>query len=100
MNMPEIGAKATNQQDVFSKATDIFLEQEVFPIAKSYRPEKTELHGSDIIVNFKKFRNDKYFISGLRRIEDAYAKDFTLCLMCSEKKPIDCHRYFLISKAL
>lgn len=100
MNMPEIGAKATNQQDVFSKATDIFLEQEVFPIAKSYRPEKTELHGSDIIVDFKKFRNDKYFISGLRRIEDAYAKDFTLCLMCSEKKPIDCHRYFLISKAL
>lgn len=100
MHMPEIGAKASNQQDVFSKASDIFFEQEVFPIAKSYRPEKTELLGSDEIVNFQKFRHDEYFTSGLKRIEDAYNKDFTLCLMCSEKKPMDCHRYFLISKAL
>ncbi len=100
MNMPEIGAKANSEQEVFSKASDIFFEQEVFPIAKSYRPEKTELLGSDEIVDFRKFRHDEHFISGLKRIEDAYDKGFTLCLMCSEKKPMDCHRYFLISKAL
>lgn len=100
MNMPEIGAKANSQQEVFSKASDIFFEQEVFPIAKSYRPEKTELLSSDEIVDFNKFRHDEYFISGLKRIEDAYDKNYTLCLMCSEKKPMDCHRYFLISKAL
>ena len=98
--MPEIGAKADSQQEVFSKASDIFFELEVFPIAKSYRPEKTELAGSDEIVDFNKFRHDEHFTSGLKRIEDAYDKDFTLCLMCSEKKPMDCHRYFLISKAL
>lgn len=100
MNMPEIGAKASSQQEVFSKASDIFFEQEVFPIAKSYRPEKTELLSSDEIVDFRKFRHDEYFISGLKRIEDAYDKNYTLCLMCSEKKPMDCHRYFLVSKAL
>ena len=100
MNMPEIGAKASSQQEVFSKASDIFFEQEVFPIAKSYRPEKTELLGSDEIVDFRKFRHDEHFISGLKRIENAYDKNFTLCLMCSEKKPMDCHRYFLVSKAL
>lgn len=103
MNMPEIGAKVNSQQDVFSKASDIFFENEVsnvFPIPKSYRPEKTELLGSDEIVDFRKFRHNEYFTSGLKRIEDAYDKDFTLCLMCSEKKPMDCHRYFLISKAL
>lgn len=100
MNMPEIGAKASSQQEVFSKAADIFFEQEVFPIAKSYRPEKTELLGSDEIVDFRKFRHDEHFESGLKRIEDAYDKDYTLCLMCSEKKPMDCHRYFLVSKAL
>ncbi len=100
MNMPEIGAKANSQQEVFSKAADIFFEQEVFPIAKSNRPERTELLSTDEIVDFNKFRHDKYFISGLKRIEYAYGKNFTLCLMCSEKKPIDCHRYFLISKAL
>ncbi len=100
MNMPEIGAKANNEQEVFSMASDIFFEQSVFPIAKSNRPEKTVLLGSEEIVDFRKFRHDEYFISGLKRIEDAYAKGFTLCLMCSEKRPMDCHRYFLISKAL
>lgn len=100
MNMPEIGAKANSGQEVFSKASDIFFEQSVFPIAKSNRPEKTELFDSDEIVDFRKFRHDEYFISGLKRIEDAYDKGFTLCLMCSEKKPMDCHRYFLVSKAL
>lgn len=98
--MQEIGAKANSGQEVFSKASDIFFEQSVFPIAKSNRPEKTELLGSDEIVDFRKFRHDEYFISGLKRIEDAYDKGFTLCLMCSEKKPMDCHRYFLVSKAL
>lgn len=100
MNMPEIGAKADSEQEVFSKASDIFFEQSVFPIAKSNRPEKTELLGSDEIVDFRKFRHDECFIGGLKRIEDAYDKGFTLCLMCSEKKPMDCHRYFLVSKAL
>lgn len=56
INMPEIGAKASSQQDVFSRASDIFFENEVFPIAKSYRPEKTKLLGSEEIVDFHKFR--------------------------------------------
>lgn len=100
MNMPEIGAKANSQQKVFSKASEIFFEHEVFPVAKSYRPDKTELLDFEEIVDFRKFRCDEYFLSGLKRIENAYSKDFVLCLMCSEKKPMDCHRYFLISKAL
>lgn len=100
VNMPEIGAKADGRQDVFSKASDIFFEKEVFPIAKTYRPEKTELLCDEEIVDFYKFRNDERFIGGLKRIENAYDKNFTLCLMCSEKQPMDCHRYFLISKAL
>lgn len=100
INMPEFGAKVDSWQEVFSKASDIFFEKEIFPIAKSYRPEKTELLASDEIVDFRKFRHNEHFASGLRRIEDAYDKDFTLCLMCSEKNPMDCHRYFLISKAL
>lgn len=99
MNMPEIGAKANSSQDVFSKASNIFFE-EIFPIAKSNRPEKTELVASDEIVDFRKFRCNEYFIDGLKRIKKAYDNDYTLCLMCSESKPVDCHRYFLISKAL
>lgn len=100
MHMPEVGAKASPAQDVFSKASDVFFEEEVFPISKSNRPEKTELRADEEIVDFNKFRHDDYFKDGLKRIETAYDKGFTLALMCSEKYPMDCHRYFLISRAL
>jgi len=100
LHMAEIGAQARGRDDVFSKASDIFFEEEVFPISKSNRPEKEELQAGDEIVDFDKFVHDEAFVSGLGRIKKAYDRGFTLALMCSEKDPIDCHRYFLISKAL
>lgn len=98
-NMQELGAKPKSNQDVFSKASDIFFE-DIFPIAKSNRPEKTVLQSYEEIVDFEKFRHDEHFVDGLTRIEHAYNQNYTLCIMCSESKPIECHRYFLISKAL
>lgn len=99
IHVPELGAKSSPEQDVFSKAFDIFFT-DIFPISKSNRPEKTELQIDDEIVDFRKFRNDDYFSDGLKRIEMAYDKGYTIALMCSEKDPMNCHRYFLVSKAL
>lgn len=99
IHMPEIGAKADNTQDVFSKASDVFFD-DIFPITKSNRPEKQDLTSEEYIVDFRKFRNEERFIEGLKRIENAYEKGFTLALMCSEKRALDCHRYFLISRAI
>lgn len=99
IHVPELGAKATNLQDVFSKASNIFFE-DIFPITKSNRPEKTELYDYQEIVDFQKFRNDEYFLEGIKRIERAYENNYTLALMCSEKRPIDCHRFFYVSKKI
>jgi uncharacterized protein (DUF488 family) len=99
IHVPELGAKASTLQDVFSKASDIFFE-DIFPITKSNRPEKTELFGNDEIVDFKKFRNDEYFTDGIKRVEKAYDNNYTLALMCSEKRPVDCHRFFFVSKKI
>ena len=99
VHMPELGAKADPSQDVFSKASDIFFD-DIFPIAKSNRPEKTELNAWEEIVDFRKFRHAEFFTDGLKRIETAYDKGFTLALMCSEKNPMECHRYFFASKSI
>jgi uncharacterized protein (DUF488 family) len=98
-HIPALGAKASPTQDVFSKASDIFFE-EIFPITKSNRPEKSELYENEDIVDFQKFRKDEFFLEGIKRIENACENNFTLALMCSEKRPIDCHRFFLISKKI
>ena len=99
IHVPELGAKASPMQDVFSKASDIFFE-DIFPITKSNRPENTELYGDEEIVDFKKFRKDEYFSDGIKRVEKAYDNNFTLALMCSEKRPVDCHRFFFVSKKI
>jgi len=98
-HVPELGAKASPMQDVFSKASDIFFE-DIFPISKSNRPENTELYAHEQIVDFQKFRKDEYFSEGIKRIERAYDNDYTLALMCSEKRPVDCHRFFFVSKKI
>jgi hypothetical protein len=98
-HIPELGAKASPMQDVFSKASEIFFEN-IFPIARSNRPEKTELYADDMIVDFRKFRNDEYFSDGIKRIEKAYEQNCTIAIMCNEKEPLNCHRYFLASKAI
>jgi uncharacterized protein (DUF488 family) len=98
-HIPELGAKASPMQDVFSKASDIFFE-DIFPITKSNRPENSELYPDEEIVDFKKFRKDEYFSEGIKRIETAYDNNHTLALMCSEKRPIDCHRFFFVSKKI
>jgi uncharacterized protein (DUF488 family) len=98
-HMPELGAKASPTKDVFSKASDIFFE-DIFPITKSKRPEKSELYDFEEIVDFQKFRKDEYFSEGIKRIKSAYENNFTLALMCSEKRPIDCHRFFFVSKKI
>ncbi len=97
--MPEVGAKVDEVYPVFSKASEIFRE-DIFPIVKSKRPEDSELQAYDEIVDFNKFRESELFQKGIKRIGDAYKQNFTLALMCSEKRPVDCHRFFLISRAL
>lgn len=99
LHVPELGAKADPGLDVFSSASEIFFE-DIFPISKSNRPEDTALHADERIVDFQKFRNSELFSDGIGRIKTAYEKDYTLAIMCSEKRPVDCHRYFLISKRI
>jgi hypothetical protein len=99
-HMPELGAKADEHSDVFSRAGDVFFEKEVYPVPKSRRPDDGALLPSDEIVDFGKMRASKLFLSGLERLRKGCRLGYRMALMCSEKSPVDCHRYFLISQAI
>ncbi len=59
-----------------------------------------ELLFEDGKVNFAKVINTKRFQEGVNRIEAGIKKSFKIALMCSEKNPIECHRFSLISHFL
>ena len=52
------------------------------------------------MVDFEKVKKLPNFLHGVQRISDGLDKNFIITLMCSEKDPLDCHRFSLISKAL
>ena len=51
-------------------------------------------------VNFKKVRETKNFKSGIDRIIQGLEENYSIALMCSEKEPLNCHRFILISYEL
>ena len=56
IHIPELGAKASPEQDVFSKAMDIFFD-DIFPVAASKRPGNTQHISAAQIGAFKQFIN-------------------------------------------
>lgn len=72
------------------------------PMGKSLgaRYEDKELLFEDGKVNFSKVINTKRFQEGITRIETGIKKGYKIALMCSEKNPMECHRFSLISHFL
>ncbi|MHB8280847.1 MAG: DUF488 domain-containing protein [Candidatus Humimicrobiaceae bacterium] len=51
-------------------------------------------------VDFNKLKEKPDFKKGIDRIIEGLCKKYNIAIMCSEKNPVDCHRFSLISKAL
>ena len=49
-------------------------------------------------VNFEKAVTTEAFLRGVQRIDNGLAKGFNIAFMCSEAKPLDCHRFSMISR--
>ena len=45
---------------------------------------------------FEKVYSNPNFLSGVQRIERGLANDYKICFMCSEKYPINCHRFWMV----
>lgn len=64
------------------------------------RYENKELLFEDGKVDFSRVVKTKLFQDGVSRIETGVEKGFKIALMCSEKNPLECHRFSLISHFL
>lgn len=64
------------------------------------RYEDNSLLFDDGKVNFEKVTKTKSFNDGIKRINDGLRKGYNIALMCSEKNPLECHRFSLISHFL
>src|SRR2546421_12049624 len=51
-------------------------------------------------VDYTKTRSKDFFLRGIARLKSAYVQGLSLCLLCSEAQPSQCHRAKLVSAAL
>jgi uncharacterized protein (DUF488 family) len=64
------------------------------------RPSDLSCYDHSGKVDYDKVKNRKFFKDGIERLKTAYEKEIGVVLMCSESKPIECHRSKLIGRTL
>jgi uncharacterized protein (DUF488 family) len=64
------------------------------------KPKDPLCYDNDNRVDYSKVKNMSFFKAGIARLHTAYNKDLKAAIMCSESKPLECHRTHLISKTL
>jgi uncharacterized protein (DUF488 family) len=64
------------------------------------RYEEKELLFEDGKVDFSKVITTNRFQEGINRVKAGMQKGYRIALMCSEKNPIECHRFSLVSNYL
>ena len=51
-------------------------------------------------IDYGKVMRSRQFLEGICRLENGIRKGFTIALLCVEKNPLQCHRFFLIARFL
>ena len=73
----------------------IFMGQEL-----GGKRDDQAVKGDDGAVDFNKVVRTKDFQDGIDRVVMGLNKGFVIALMCAEKEPTKCHRFFLVSNEL
>lgn len=64
------------------------------------RQDDLSLYNEQGILDFEKVQKSERFNKGIAKLTQGVENGHNLCLMCSEKDPLVCHRFGLISKPL
>ena len=64
------------------------------------RPDDPACYDVQGKISYEVLKDKPYFKEGIVRIKTALSKDLDIALMCSERKPAECHRSRLIGQVL
>lgn len=64
------------------------------------KPKDPLCYDNNNRVDYAKIKNSTFFKAGIERLKNAYIKNLKAAIMCSESKPLECHRTHLTSKVL
>ena len=63
------------------------------------RPDDKSLYSPSGVLDFEKVAKSEKFIKGVNSTLIGIEQGNRICLMCSEKEPIECHRTILVARA-
>jgi uncharacterized protein (DUF488 family) len=64
------------------------------------RPKDAGCYNEKGKIDYSLLEKKPYYREGLERLQTAFQKGIRAAIMCSERKPRDCHRFKLIGKSL
>jgi uncharacterized protein (DUF488 family) len=64
------------------------------------RPADPSVYDIEGKIDYRLLKEKDYFRQGIARVKTALEKELDIALMCSERKPADCHRSRLIGEVL
>lgn len=64
------------------------------------RPDDKSCYDIEGKIDYRLLKEKDYFKTGIERVKTALEKDLDVAIMCSERKPSECHRSRLIGEVL
>ena len=64
------------------------------------RQDNKDFYNAKGYLDFEVFAKSQQFIGGMEKIKKAQEMGYTVCLMCAEKDPINCHRAIMVARNL
>lgn len=64
------------------------------------RPTDPAAYDIEGKIDYTRLQQQDYFRQGIERVKTALQQELSIALMCSERKPEDCHRSRLIGRVL
>lgn len=92
---PQYNQKALQQLLEANNITYVFMGDTL-----GGRPGDASVYGIEGKIDYRLLKEKPYFKTGIERVKTALHKDLDVAVMCSERKPSDCHRSKLIGEVL